>query len=118
MLFITWSAAADREIEESYLFAVLKKAYDKDERAARRSRILAAIFRFAIDTWRATYNPAKALSDNAYFKKPKVIHLEAMAREDMPELMTELKNRRWSEAKPQTVCALLMAIYTGLRDHQ
>ena len=109
-----------QEIEESYLFAVLKPVYDRGRReSARRSRsIAAAIFAFAKDTHRCAHNPAKSLSDNKFFKKPIVKHLAALSQEDTPKLVNELnKTGNSQRLKPQTVCALQMALYTGLRDH-
>ena len=109
-----------QEIEESYLFAVLKPVYDRGRReSARRSRsIAAAIFAFAKDTHRCAHNPAKSLSDNRYFKKPIVKHLAALSQEEVPQLVTELnKTGREQRLKPHTTCALLIALYTGLRDH-
>ena len=109
-----------QEIEESYLFTILKPVYDLGKKeSARRSRsVAAAIFSFAKDTQRCESNPARDLADNSYFKKPIVKHLAALSQEEIPALITELSKTGDSQRlKPQTVCALFMALYTGLRDH-
>ena len=42
----------------------------------------------------------------------------ALSQEDTPKLVNELnKTGNSQRLKPQTVCALQMALYTGLRDH-
>ncbi len=109
-----------KDIEESYLFAILKPVYEAGKKeSARRSRsIAAAIFAFAKDTHRCNHNPARDMADNSYFKKPIVRHLAALPQEDVPQLVTELnKTGEEQRLKPHTVCALLLALYTGLRDH-
>ena len=108
------------EIEEHFLFTVLKPVYDSGRKeSARRSRsIAAAVFSFAKDTHRCNSNPAKDLGENSYFKKPQVIHLAALSQSDVAPLLEELaKTGNHQRLKPQTVCALLVALYTGLRDH-
>ena len=109
-----------QEIEESYLFAILKPVYDAGKKeSARRSRsIAAAIFSFAKDTHRCSQNPAKDMAGNSYFKKPVVKHLAALPQEDVPRLVTELNKTGIAQRlMPQTACALLLALYSGLRDH-
>lgn len=109
-----------QSIEESYLFSILKPVYDRGRKeSARRSRGIAAqIFTYARSTHRCTNNPAKDMADNTYFKKPPVTHLSAIPQKDIPGLVKSLlesgKSQRHS---PQTVCALLLVLYTGLRSH-
>jgi integrase len=107
-------------IQEQYLFTVLKKVYDQGTKvSAMRTRTIAAqIFSYARATHRATRNPARDMSDNPYFKKPPVKHYDALSQGDVPRLM-ELLNKTGKAQKLdiKTVCALKMALYTGLRDN-
>ena len=107
-------------IKEPYLYTVIKKIYDKGTKvsAARTRSIASQIFSYARATHRATSNPARDMSDNPYFKKPPVKHFDALPKEQMPQLMTAL-NRSQAEQKLdiKTVCALKLALYTGLRDN-
>ncbi len=107
-------------IEESYLFTVIKPVYDKGTKdSARRARAVAAqIFSYAKATHRCKRNPARDMADNLYFKKPPVKHYKALSQDAVPELMAELnKTGSGQRLEPRTACALLMALYTGLRDH-
>jgi integrase len=106
-------------IDEQLLFDVLRPIYDKGvKESARRSRVIAAqIFSFGRSTQRCIDNPAKAMSDNSYFKRPPIKHFSAIAQDDVPLLVAELKKKDGKQRlKPQTVCALFLAMYTGLRD--
>jgi len=106
-------------IEEAYLFSVLKCVYDKGTKeSARRARVVAAqIFSYGRATHLCTINPARDMADNPYFKKPPVQHFKAIHQQDVPHLITQL-SVRGDEQKlnMQTICGLLMAVYTGLRD--
>ena len=107
-------------IEESYLFAVIKPVYDKGTKeSARRARGIAAqIFSYAKATHRCKQNPARDMADNPYFKKPPVKHFKALPQDEALGLVAELhKTGVEQRLEPRTVCALLMALYTGLRDH-
>jgi integrase len=107
-------------INEAYLYSVIKKIYDRGIKVtANYARSIAAlIFSYARATHRATKNPARDMADNPYFKKPSVKHFEALPKEQVPELMSAL-NKEGEEQKLdiKTVCALKLAIYTGLRDN-
>lgn len=107
-------------IEEQYLFAVLRPIYDKGTKvSAMRCRTIAAqIFSYARATHRATANPAREMSDNPYFKKPPVKHYDALDRSEAQRLMAELnKTGKSQKLTAKTVCALKLALYTGLRDN-
>jgi integrase len=107
-------------IGESYLFSVIKKIYDRGTKvsAARTRTVAGQIFSFARATHRATTNPAKDMSDNPYFKKPTVKHFAALPKEQVPLLMTELnKVSKDQQLDIKTVCALKLALFTGLRDN-
>jgi integrase len=107
-------------IKEQYLFTVIKKIYDKGTKvSAQRTRSIAAqIFSYARATHRATGNPARDLSDNPYLKKPTVKHYEALSSGDVPSLMNALnKTGKVQKLDIKTVCALKLALYTGLRDN-
>jgi integrase len=58
------------------------------------------------------------MSDNQYFKKPPVKHFAALAKEQVPQLMAALnKTQIEQQLDIKTVCALKLALYTGLRDN-
>ena len=106
-------------VEEAFLFSVLKRVYDKGTKeSARRARAVAAqIFSYGRATHRCTINPARDMADNPYFKKPPVKHFTAMRQEDVPKLIAQLSERgEKQQLNLPTVCGLLMALYTGLRD--
>jgi integrase len=105
-------------IAESYLFSILKPVYDKGKKeSARRARaITAQIFQFAKDTHRCAINPAKDMAGSTYFKKPATKHFKAISQADVPLLVAELKKPAEAQRlRPETACALLLAIYTGHR---
>lgn len=108
------------EITENYLFSALKPHYDRGRKeSVRRARAIAAqIFSYARHTHRCTHNPARDMADNTYFKKPTVKHFAAIAQRHVPDLIEKL-NKTGTEQilQPQTVCGLLLALYTGLRDY-
>lgn len=107
-------------IQEQYLFTVLKGVYDRGTKvSAMRTRTIAAqIFSYARATHRASTNPARDMSDNPYFKKPPVKHHDALPKSDVPKLMEALnKSGKEQKLDIKTVCALKMALYTGLRDN-
>jgi len=107
-------------IKEAYLYAVIKEPYDKGKKeSARRARAIASqIFSHARATHRGTTNPARDMADNPYFKKPPVVHFSALPQADVAELIRKL-NLTGSEQilDVKTVCALRLALYTGLRDN-
>jgi len=107
-------------IKESYLFSILKVPYDKGiKESARRARAVAAqVFSHARATHRGTINPARDMADNPYFKKPPVKHFAALPQNEVGALIKEL-NKKGAEQKLdlKTVCALRLALYTGLRDN-
>jgi integrase len=107
-------------IEEQYLFSVLKKVYDQGTKvSAMRTRTIAAqIFSYARATHRAKANPARDMSDNPYFRKPPVKHYDALPKGDVHKLMGALnKTGKAQKLDIKTVCALKLALYTGLRDN-
>ena len=106
-------------VEEAFLFSVLKPVYDKGTKeSARRARAVAAqIFSYGRATHRCTINPARDMADNPYFKKPPVKHFTAMLQKDVPKLIAQLRVRgEEQQLNMPTICGLLMALYTGLRD--
>jgi integrase len=108
------------EITESYLFSVLKPHYDRGRKeSVRRARSIAAqIFSYARHTHRCTHNPARDMADNTYFKKPPVKHFAAISQGEVPELLKKLNITGQNQIlQPKTVCGLLLALYTGLRDY-
>ena len=107
-------------IGEQTLFVVLKEVYDRGiAESARRTRAVASqIFAFGRATHKCSRNPAKDMADNPYFKKPQVQHFKALAQNDVPGLVAELNQHGESQRlSVEVVCALKMALYTGLRDY-
>lgn len=107
-------------IKEAYLFSILKVPYDRGiKESARRARAVAAqVFSYARATHRGTTNPAREMADNPYFKKPPVKHFTALPQNQVGALIKEL-NKTGDDQKldAKTVCALRLALYTGLRDN-
>jgi integrase len=107
-------------IKEAYLYTIIKAAYDKGTKeSARRARGIAAqIFSYARATHRGTINPARDMADNPYFKKPPVKHFSALPQNKVGELIKALDVTGISQKLDvKTVCALRLALYTGLRDN-
>jgi len=107
-------------IKEPFLFGVIKKVYDRGTKvSAERTRAIAAqIFSYARATHRGSGNPARDMADNPYFKKPPVKHFDALNKADVPKLMEALNQTGGAQTLDvKTVCALKLALYTGLRDH-
>ena len=107
-------------IKEAYLFTVIKAVYDKGTKeSARRARAVAAqVFSHARATHRGTINPARDMADNPYFKKPPVKHFTALPQNQVGALINELdKTGVEQKLDAKTVCALRLALYTGLRDN-
>jgi integrase len=107
-------------IKEAYLYTVIKEPYDKGKKeSARRARAIASqVFSHARATHRGPINPARDMADNPYFKKPPVVHFSALPQGDVAELIQKLNltgTEQILDAK--TVCALRLALYTGLRDN-
>ena len=107
-------------IEETNLFGVLKEVYDRGiGESARRTRAVAAqIFSFGRATHKCVRNPARDMADNPYFRKPRVQHFKALPQKDVLNLLSDLNQRGEAQRlSPQVVCALKMALFTGLRDY-
>lgn len=107
-------------ITEQMIFNVIKEIYDKGTKvsALRTRGIAGQIFSYARATHRGTKNPAKDMADNPYFKKPPVKHYTALNEEKIPQLMQRLTQTGKEQILDiKTVCALKLALYTGLRDN-
>jgi len=107
-------------ITEQLLLKVLRTAYENGTKeSARRARVVASqIFRFAKLTHRASHNPAKELADNPYLRKPPVKHFRALPKNQVGKLITELaKTGQEQKLGIKVQNALLLALYTGLRDY-
>ena len=107
-------------IKEAYLYTIIKVAYDKGTKeSARRARGIAAqIFSYARATHRGTINPARDMADNPYFKKPPVKHFSALPQNKVGDLINALNVTGINQKLDvKTVCALRLALYTGLRDN-
>jgi integrase len=107
-------------IKEAYLYTVIKEPYDKGKKeSARRARAIASqVFSHARATHRGTTNPARDMADNPYFKKPPVVHFSALPQADVAGLILKLNLTGTEQILDvKTVCALRLALYTGLRDN-
>lgn len=103
------------DISESMLLATLRKAYTSGIReSARRARSVASgVFAFAKGSHRATANPAAALAGNPLLKPVAVQHFAALKREQVGPMLRALAE---SELGYPTKAALLLMLFTGLRD--
>lgn len=107
-------------IEEAYLFSILKRVYDKGtkESARRALGVAKLIFSFAKATHRGKINPARDMVGNPHFKKPAVQHFSALPQAEVGALIKSLNITGEEQIlDPKTVCALKLALYTGLRDN-
>jgi integrase len=81
------------------------------EVASRVLQRVAAVCRYAVQTGRATYNPASDLR-GALAAKPRVVHRAALSREQLPAFMATL---RAAELHPVTRAGLWLALLTVAR---
>lgn len=103
------------DITEAMLLDTVLKHYDAGIReSARRARAIAAqVFRFAKDTKRVTHNPALELARSGLLKRPPVRHFAALRADQVGPMLRALTA---SGTEPVTRAALLLMLYTGLRD--
>lgn len=102
-------------ITEQMLLATLRKTYTQGIReSARRARAVAAqVFDYAKATHRARANPARELARNPLLKAPEVQHFAALKRDQVGPMLRALAK---SEAGFSVKAALLLMMFTGLRD--
>jgi integrase len=102
-----------REIDATAVLSALKAAEnDGILESARRARAIAKqVFDYAIATGRASVNPARDLG-NA-LRKPEVAHFAALKADQIGSFLTALDA---SGMTAVTKAALLLMLYTGLRD--
>jgi integrase len=72
------------------------------------------VFQYAKDTHRAKTNPARDLATSSLLKKPEVTHFAAMRKEDVGPFLRAMVE---SETPNVTRAALVLMLYTGLRDY-
>jgi integrase len=103
------------DITEPMLLTVLRRHYDAGIReSARRARGVASqVFAYAKDTHRATHNPARELAGSSVLKKPDVKHFAALKPEEVGPMLRALAG---SGVDPVTQAALVLMLYTGIRD--
>jgi integrase len=80
------------------------------EVAHRTSQRIATVFRYAVNTERATFNPAADL--RGVLKTRKVTHLKAMPRDDLPEFLRKLETY---DGRPETRIGLRLLALTFVR---
>lgn len=102
-----------REIDATAVLSALKAAEnDGILESARRARAIAKqVFDYAIATGRASVNPARDLGKA--LRKPEVEHFAALQADQVGSFLTALDA---SGATAVTKAALLLMLYTGLRD--
>jgi integrase len=83
---------------------------DAIEVAHRTAQRIAAVFRYAVNTGRATFNPAADL--RGVLKTRKVTHLKAMPRDDLPEFLRKLETY---DGRPETRIGLRLLALTFVR---
>ncbi len=81
--------------------------------AGRLSQRCGAIFRYAIQTGRASYNPAADL--RGAIKSRKVTHRPALGRAELPEFLAKLEAY---DGHTVTRCALRLALLTFVRTNE
>ncbi len=103
-----------RAIDATALISALRAAEQKGIRmSARRARIIAGqIFGYAIATGRGATNPARDVT-KALAKRPETTHHAALSVEQIGPMLAALERSGTSLA---TRAALLLMLYTGLRD--
>ncbi len=107
-------------ITEDALLKELKKHYDSGtkESARRAAAVASQIFAFAKAINKVKQNPARDLVTHPYLKKPQVKHFEALRQDQVGDLIKEIrKNGEEQILDIKTKTALLLALYTGLRDN-
>lgn len=102
-------------ISEPMLLRTLVKHYDAGIKvsAIRARGVAAQVFAYAKDTHRATHNPARELAGSSALKLPEVTHFAAIAPEQVGALLRAIDA---SQVEPVTRAALLLMLYTGMRD--
>jgi integrase len=100
------------EIEPAELLALLRKIEERDalDLPGRLLQRCKAVFTYAIQTSRASFNPAAELS--GALKTRKVVHRPALARGDLPEFLVKLDHY---DGEPITRYALTLLVLTFLR---
>lgn len=103
------------KIDRDMMLKPLQDYYDAGmKESARRARALAAlVFDHAIDTQRATSNPARELAGSSLLDPVEVKHFAAMAAGDVGPFLRKLAA---SKIGPVVSAALRVMILTGLRD--
>lgn len=98
------------------LLKVLLKTYDAGlmESARRARTIVGQVFSYAMETHRATHNPAAELARSKLLKKPEVKHLAALKSSEVGEFLRKLDR---SQTEPVVKAALRLMLHTGLRDY-
>ncbi len=101
-----------KELTAPLVLEVLRKVESRDalELASKTLQRCSAVFRFAIQTGRAEYNPVTDLK--GALKTRKVIHRAALSRADLPEFLTKLSAY---DGHMQTRLALNLVVLTFVR---
>ncbi|HEY0179821.1 MAG TPA: integrase arm-type DNA-binding domain-containing protein [Dokdonella sp.] len=100
------------EVTPSEVIDCLRKieARGAIEVAHRTAQRIASVFRYAVNTNRATFNPAADL--RGVLKTRKVTHLAAMPREELPDFLRKLETY---DGRPETRIGLRLLALTFVR---
>lgn len=106
-----------QEISEGLLRTIVEAKYKagKRESARRAAAVASQIFRFAKESGYYTgHNPAADLLNYSTLAKPKVKHFEALNSEQVGPMLRRLRE---SKISPVMQAALVLMLFTGLRDN-
>src|SRR5690606_37759239 len=100
------------EVTPSEVIDCLRKieARGAIEVAHRTAQRIAAVFRYAVNTGRATFNPAADL--RGVLKTRKATHLAAMPHDDLPDFLRKLESY---DGRPETRIGLRLLALTFVR---
>jgi len=100
------------EILPPEVLQVVRRVESRDalDVAGRTLQRCSAVFRYAVQTGKSTYNPASELSGT--LKARKVKHRASLSRSDLPEFLCKLSNY---QGNPVTILALRYLVLTFVR---
>ncbi len=114
-VFPTLGARPVHEIAAPMISVIIKKIEKRDalDVASRILQRVNAVYRYAISTGRATYNPAADLVGS--LKTRKVTHRAALTRAELPEFLKKLDAY---DGQPLTRLALKLVVLTFVRSRE
>jgi integrase len=114
VLLPTLGALPIGQIELGEVLVALRKVEERSPLSARKAKTVAAkVFDYAVGSGRAKENPARKIVGEQLKAKPEVTHRKALT---MDQLAVALRNMKTSSAREVTKAAVMMLLYTALRD--